>query len=334
MKIDACPTIDLARAAGGREPDALAREVDAALTSIGFFVVTNHGVPPGVVDRMTDACGQFFDSPLDSKLAIRSTAKGSQRGYVPFGDSALAYTFGASSPPDLKESFAMGPLDPPPRALASSTAFYAPNVWPAGRAEFRDAVSAFYRAMEGLTLELLRVFAAALSLPMDFFDARFDGHNSTLRAFNYPAQQVAPLPGQLRAGEHTDYGILTLLLADGAPGGLQVRTRAGEWLDIVPPTGSFVVNIGDLMMYWTNDRWLSNVHRVANPPAERAEAARRQSVAYFANPREDVRVECFSSCVAAGDLPRHSPVLAGEHRMKKIRAAAEQRAIVERTLVQ
>ncbi|MGE0386838.1 MAG: isopenicillin N synthase family dioxygenase [Gammaproteobacteria bacterium] len=311
-----CPQIDLGPYYGGSPgaAEAIAASIDRALRSTGFFMVTNHAVAPATVEAMSCACRAFFDLPLAEKMAIRNTASGSQRGYVPFGDSALAFTYGASSPPDLKESFAMGPPALPQGEAAGEC--YAPNVWPARPVEFRAAVEAYYAAMGDLARDLLRLFALALSMPEDFFDAGMAGHNSTLRAFNYPDLDATPLPGQLRAGEHTDYGLLTLLAGDAAPGGLQVRNRAGQWFDVVPPAGAFVVNIGDLMMYWTNDVWLSNVHRVAVPPADRAGSTRRQSIAYFANPREDVRVECLPTCIAPGQAPRNPPVGAGEHRVR------------------
>jgi isopenicillin N synthase-like dioxygenase len=178
--------------------------------------------------------------------------------------------------------------------------------------------------MEALSRRLFQVFALALGLPPDHFEAYFAGHNSTLRVINYPPQEVPPKPGQLRAGAHTDFGAFTILLSQNASGGLQVRTRDGRWIDIDAAPGSFVINIGDLMMMWTNDRWLSNLHRVANPASEFARTERRQSIAFFANPREEALIECIPTCVAPRAAPRHPPVIAGEHRLQKIRAASSQ----------
>ena len=113
----------------------------------------------------------------------------------------------------------------------------------------------------------MEIFALSLGVDRHFFADKIDHHPSSLAAVNYPDQATPPLPGQIRAGEHSDYGTLTILLSENKPGGLQVRTRAGEWQDVVTRPDSFVVNIGDLMMQWTNDRWISTVHRVVNPPA-------------------------------------------------------------------
>jgi isopenicillin N synthase-like dioxygenase len=124
----------------------------------------------------------------------------------------------------------------------------------------------------------------------------------------YPAPTAQPQPGQLRASAHTDYGGFTILSGEDVPGGLQVRTRAGRWIDVRTSPTVFVVNIGDLLMRWTNDRWLSNMHRVVNPPDGAGGA--RLSIAFFNHPNYDARIECLSSQGPA----RHPPVLSGEYR--------------------
>lgn len=322
------PIIDLAPFLAGRDDGRTAAAVDDALRSIGFFLITGHGVPAPLVAETNSICKAFFDLPMDQKMQIKNTAAGSHRGYIPYGESALAFTYGGNSPPDLKESFGMGPPELPGTAQAKGP-YYSPNVWPAAPAGFERTVTAYYQEMVRLTLDMMRLFAEALRMPPDTFARHFAGHhNSTLRALNYPDQPGDPLPGQLRAGAHTDYGAITILLGEDRPGGLQIRTRGGDWIDARPPANSFVINIGDLMMYWTNDVWLSNVHRVANPPRDAFGSSRRQSIAFFGNPREDALVECIPTCIPAGEKPKHPPVLAGEHRMKKIRAAAEQREAV------
>jgi isopenicillin N synthase-like dioxygenase len=122
----------------------------------------------------------------------------------------------------------------------------------------------------------------------------------------------APVEGQLRAGAHTDYGTLTIVRGDDVPGGLQVKVRSGEWVDIHPAPDSFICNIGDLMMRWTNDRWLSNLHRVANPPPEHASVP-RFSVAFFHNPNFDAEIKCIDPDAPA----KYEPVIFGEYYMGK-----------------
>ena len=320
--MNAIPIISLKRLHGTPgEASELAREVDEALTQIGFFIIVDHGIDPERV-RLADAeARNFFALPLADKMRIRSTAKGSPRGFVPPGAASLARSSGQLAPPsDIRESFGMGPPRLPEGVTAAARAFYSANVWPDTPLALRAALESYYEAMSELGQVMFTLFAQALDLPADFFDGVMDGHNSTLRVNHYPAQPEAPLPGQIRAGAHTDYGAFTILLPQNTSGGLQVRTRAGDWIDVLAPEDSFVVNIGDLLMRWTNDRWLSNLHRVGNPSQALAASEQRQSLAFFANPREDLLIECLPTCASADNPPRHAPVLAGQYRLSKILA--------------
>ena len=164
--------------------------------------------------------------------------------------------------------------------------------------------------MSELIVFLMRLAALALDVEEGFFDDKVDRSIGTMRLNYYPAQAVPPEPGQLRASAHTDYGGFTILSGEDVPGGLQVRTRADRWVDVPTSPTTFVVNIGDLLMRWTNDRWLSNLHRVVNPPAGAAASAARLSIAFFNHPNYDALIECLPSQGA----PRHAPVLSGEYR--------------------
>jgi isopenicillin N synthase-like dioxygenase len=166
----------------------------------------------------------------------------------------------------------------------------------------------------------MRVFAAALDLPEDFFEKSIDSPVSALRALNYPATSVPPMPGQLRAGAHTDYGSLTILLPQEGSRGLQIHTPKGEWHDVPPVPGAFVINIGDLMARWTNDRWVSTLHRVVNADGS---AARRQSLAFFHQPNWHAEIACLESCLAPGAEPLYEPVLSGPYLMSKFKATVK-----------
>ena len=217
----------------------------------------------------------------------------------------------------------MGPLDIAEQkdVLGGIGATYTPNVWPAEPAGFQAGITAYYRQMERLMDVLMELFAIGMDLPPRFFVDRFGNHNSTLRLNHYPAQAEAALPDQLRAGAHTDYGALTILLGQDRPGGLQVRTPDGGWIDARTNPHSFVINIGDLMMRWSNDTWLSNQHRVVNPPPGSGGAARRLSFAYFCNPNDDLMIECLSTCQSAERPVKYPPIRAGAHRFAKIEAS-------------
>src|SRR5262249_45683394 len=305
---------DLARA-------RIASTVSRALEGTGFFVIRGHGVRAQTIADLRDAAWRFFDLPLAEKIRSRKPIKGAFRGYVTAHDENLSYTENQDLPPDLKEFFAFGQFDygddPYYRQPFADVAF-PPNIWPERPVEFKAAATRFYREMEALTERLLRIFEKALGLKEGFFRDKFDHHAATVRLLNYPDQVEEPLSGQLRCGAHTDYGAITLLVVDNAPGGLQVLSRAGDWLAIPRVPNGVVLNIGDLMMGWTNDRWRSGLHRVVNPPRAATGSTRRLSLAYFANPNYDAVVECLPTCLEAGRLPLYAPIKAGEHRLQKI----------------
>ncbi len=177
--------------------------------------------------------------------------------------------------------------------------------------------------MEDLAARIMQVFAVALHLPEDAFAATIDKPISALRALNYPEQAVPPKPGQLRAGAHTDYGSLTILLPQAGSGGLQILDPAGEWVDVPPVPGAFVINIGDLMARWTNDRWVSTLHRVVNPQLAAGASSRRQSFAFFHQPNWHQEIACLPTCLAPGEKPKYEPVLSGPYLMSKFQATVK-----------
>jgi isopenicillin N synthase-like dioxygenase len=167
--------------------------------------------------------------------------------------------------------------------------------------------------------KLMHISALALDLDENYFDPYFDRMTTNLRFVDYPHQTVAPLKGQLRYGAHTDFGGFTILRQDDAPGGLQVLGPDKKWVEVKPIPGSFVVNTGDLIQRWTNDRWLSNVHRVTNPPLNASSSTRRLSVVFFSQPNHDADISALPSCVKPGEAGKYPPVKAYDHLMGKIR---------------
>jgi isopenicillin N synthase-like dioxygenase len=310
----AVPVIDLA---GSDVP----RAIDAACREIGFLIIGNHGVPDSIVESTFAAARAFFRQPAEEKLRCMA-ADGRIRGYLAPGKQALARSRGDQSPPDLLERFRMGRFDVPDDAYhrARAATWFVPNIWPAQPAGFADSLKTYFSAMEALADRLMRLFAPALELPPAFFDDKIDRHISNMYINYYPAQPVPPEPGQLRAGAHTDYGSLTILASTAALG-LQVRDGAGNWHDVAPPPGTFVVNLGDLMAQWTNDRWVSTMHRVVNPPRAAAETD-RMSLVFFHQPNDDALIECLPSCCANAP-PKYAPVTSGEHQALKLRRTFE-----------
>ena len=311
------PLVDLSRRAG---PDraAFAAELDTACRDIGFLLVAGHGVPPDLIRRMHAVTTAFFRLPESEKQPLR-VGNGRIHGWTGPRQSYLADTLtpGAAQAPDWKEGFSVGPVDTPPDLSAQEIPYFGRNLWPRQPDGFVEVWEDYFREMERLAADLMAAFALALRLPEDYFDNRIDRHITGLSAQYYPPQPAAPLHGQLRAGAHTDFGSLTILSTGEDPGGLQVRDHDGTWQDVGAAPDVFVVNIGDLMAQWTNDRWVSTLHRVANPPRERAHLP-RQSIAFFHQPNWHTMVECLPGCGGIANLPRHAPITSGAHFERKL----------------
>ncbi|WP_374441308.1 isopenicillin N synthase family dioxygenase [Stella sp.] len=322
----AVPTIDLAGFLAGRPGAATAagRAVDRACREVGFLTIVGHGVPAALVDATRAQARAFFDLPRDEKAKVARAAPAFNRGWGAVGEESLAKSLGAAAPPDYKEYLGIGPVDAgddPYFTQPAAFPHFAANRWPERPAELRPVFTEYFRAMERLASDLMRLFAVALDLPEGFFADKIDRQCGSLRVINYPAQEAGPADGQLRAGAHTDYGSLTILHAEDRPGGLQVRCTDGSWIDVRPRPESFVVNIGDLMAMWTNDRWVSTLHRVGNPARADAAASRRISLVFFHQPNYDAVIECLPSCLAPGAAPRHPPITSGAHRLLKLNRA-------------
>ncbi|MCC4307764.1 hypothetical protein LL252_04185 [Alcanivorax marinus] len=313
------PVIDIARFRFGDAEDrrAVAREVDRACTDIGFLIIDGHGVDPGLIERTRAVSREFFDLPEAEKRRVARPGVDVSRGYTGLEDESVARSRDATATQgDLNESLMIGPVDRPDEAYATAPAagqHFAPNIWPERPAALRPVWTEYYRAMGDLAATIMRIFALALDLDEDYFDDKIDKHISRLRLRNYPAQAQAPKPGQIRAGAHSDYGSLTILCTEDKPGGLQVCNAEGEWVDVPIVPGTFIINIGDLMERWSNDRWVSTLHRVVNPPAGAGGAARRQSIVFFHNPNYDARIECLPNCTREGEAPRYPVTTSGDH---------------------
>jgi isopenicillin N synthase-like dioxygenase len=304
-------------------------EVRAACEQTGCMLITGHGVPLDLIERVDRLWRAFFDEPLERKLEAAPADQNLFRGYYGMGSGALSYANGKPTPPDLRELYFINRLDPLPEpylARLGPTLDYVthPNIWPAGPPGLREASEAYYRALERLAGQLLAIFAVALDLPEDFFADKVDKHNSTFNILHYPDQREPPLPDQLRCGAHTDFGGLAIFHQDGAPGGLQIQGRDGAWTDVPELPGALGVNLGDTMSLWTNHRWISPMHRVNNPPPEVAASSRRQSLLYFLAPNFDALIECVPSCIRPGDPPSPPPMTVGELILSRARKATEQ----------
>jgi len=321
------PSVDLRPfiTGGADGKRAVARAIARACEEIGFFKIREHGLPPSLIERTFATADAFFANPQEVKNRFRPPTSASARGYHALRTKNLAKTLGYDNPPDLREQFYIGPLASRAAEFAhipGAAALYAENIWPDTPADYREVFTTAYRALEGIGHRLMRVFAVALDVDEGFFDDKIDRHFSTLPVNNYPEPDGEPLPNQIRAGEHTDFGSLTILAVSQRAGGLQVKLRDGSWLDVTAEPDEFIVNIGDMTQRWTNDRWLSNVHRVVNPPIATRSGSRRMSFGYFLHPNYDAEIACLPTCWGPDNPPRYPPVRAGDMMRQKLEARA------------
>jgi isopenicillin N synthase-like dioxygenase len=319
--------IDLRPFRDGSDADRrrVAEQFDHAARTSGFLSITGHGVDADLCAEMLDVTAQYFDLPAVEKMAHFVEDRAANRGYAPEGSEALAYSLGeADLPTDLFEAFNCGleltdeQLADPYFAEKRDTLFAA-NVWPSVPATFRETWLTYMQAVDGVANEVMSAAAVALGMPADHFVPYLDKGPTVIRANNYQRRPGAgdPLPNQMRMGAHSDYGSITVLLADPVPG-LQICDDAGHWHDVVPAPGSFTVNVGDLLAEWSNDRWRSTLHRVVPPPTGADGPVRRRSVAWFQQPNWDAVIECLPTCSDESNPPRYAPVTSGDHLMAKL----------------
>ncbi|MGR1219431.1 2-oxoglutarate and iron-dependent oxygenase domain-containing protein [Metapseudomonas otitidis] len=285
----------------------VATQIDTACRDWGFFYITGHGIPPERIDALLAAAKAFFALPEAEKLKIDITRTAHHRGYGAIATEQLDPT----QPSDLKETFDMGfhMAADHPEVLAGKP-LRGPNRHPElpGWAALMEQ---HYADMQALAQTLLRAIALALGIERDFFDARFAEPISVFRMIHYPPRHTARSADQPGAGAHTDYGCVTLLYQDDA-GGLQVRNVHGEWIDAPPIPGSFVVNIGDMMARWSNDRYTSTPHRVISPLG-----VHRYSMPFFAEPHPDTEISCLPNCSSADNPPKYPPVTSAEYLLSR-----------------
>jgi isopenicillin N synthase-like dioxygenase len=307
------PIIDLAARAA-------ACDFGAALERIGFAVVVGHGVPEPLIGATYDAVKTFFALPLADKMAYATSDQAKVRGYLPVGIESVALTLGKDQPADLCEALVFRNLQ---REAVRPATEWAPNLWPDRPPALAASVRNYCAEVYAFARRLYRITALALDLSEDFFEAAFADPQFSLRLVNYPDQVSPPLPNQLRYGAHHDYGGLTILRQDGAPGGLEICGHDGMWRNVPVIPHSFVINVGDLMSRWTNGRWRSTLHRVVNPPRELTGSTQRLSMVLFTTPNEQTEITCLPTCCDAEHPAQFEPVRAGAYVLAKIAKSME-----------
>ena len=323
------PVVDISPYTGPSTPDArraTARQLDEACATVGFVQILGHGVAQHVLTGLTDAVDAFFSLPLDVKNRYR--VQGANRGYSPPQSESLSLSLGiesASRMNDFFEAFNVGTEARSFPHLALSEDDYGLNLWP-DIDGFRAGTEAYFAEAARVARALTTAFADALEVPPDFFDRLTDHSVDVMRMNNYALPEGSvTLDGDLIGmSEHTDFGIVTVLWADQAPG-LQVLDGDGTWHDVSPVDGALLVNLGDLTARLTNDRWMSTLHRV-KPPIVGNTIQRRRSVAFFHDGNIDAVIATLPGLVDAGVAPGYEPIMVRDHIKAKLAGSRQGRA--------
>lgn len=308
------PVIDFAPAEGGTRAGKLevAKHLRDACINAGFMYVKNSGVTLSLVESTFSWAKRFLEETTpEQKQAVSMAVHGHNRGYFTIGEENLDPTSQAAG--DLKEGYNIGrelAADDPDR----NTPLCGTNAWPENFPGFREAMLAYFDAMNDLSRRMIRIFALSLDMPEDYFDKMVDRPLATMRFLHYPPQEGVITEEQLGCGAHTDFGCFTFLAQDGV-GGLQARNVAGEWIEIPSRTDCFVMNIGDMFQRWTNDLYISTLHRVINTSEKD-----RYSLPFFFDPNADAHIEALPTCVTPERPARYAPTTGLKHIMERLSA--------------
>lgn len=293
----------------GRDRKKRSKELDKICSEIGFLVLEGHGVSQKIISDQWTIVSEFFSSPLEIKREVKVPFLGYPYGWIGPDQEALAASKGEKTPPDLKESFNGGPLTIP-KNIKDPAAYefcYQPTLWPKID-EFKKTWETYYAAMEDLAKRIMAAFAEALGLESSYFDRFISNPISALRALHYPTTTDAIIEKQQRAGAHTDYGSLTILLPQVGTTGLQIKKK-NSWIDVPALEDCLIINIGDLMELWTAGRWVSTLHRVIARPNQPP----RKSLAYFHQPDWDSIINPINS-------GNYESVVSGPYLMDKFKS--------------
>lgn len=299
------PSLDLSRFTSGssEEKQAFVKELGDIYKEIGFVSVRNHGFDHELEAKLYAVLKKFFALPDEVKEKYDGSAFGGQRGYTGKGkEHAAGRTVG-----DLKEFYHVGKHIP-----GSNEISYAANIWPEEVSEMEAICEEAYQQLENVGKTMLSALALYLNLEEDYFDQKVDRAISILRPIHYfPIEDVSQIEeGAVRAAEHGDINLITLLMGASAEG-LQVKRRDGQWIPITAVPGQLVVNVGDMLERLTNGVLRSTIHRVVNPPVEKLKEP-RYSIPFFMHANPDTKLDCLSSCISADNPKQFEDITAGE----------------------
>ncbi len=287
-----------------KERLSIAQKIEVACQTLGFFYVKNAPIVPPLVAQLFAESERYFSQPLVEKNKMSWSRAACNFGYVELERERL----NENQPGDLKEALNLTPDHKKNlRNLANTQTDH-----------FQQTLLEFDQACGAIATLICQLLALALQLPESFFIDKHSQENHTLRLLHYPPLKRIPKVGQLRAGEHSDYGSFTLLFSDGIEG-LEIQTLSGNWISIPAQKNAILVNIGDLMERWTNRRFRSARHRVTLPHT-RLKQQSRYSIAFFCHPNDDVLIDCLDSCKSEDNPPQYAPILAAEYLVERLQA--------------
>lgn len=291
------------------QKEAFVYQLGKAYEDIGFAAVKNHLLPDELVDELYEQTKAFFALPEEVKEKYSDPGLAGQRGYTGWGkehakgrsvgDLKEFWHFGQYVPDQLKEEFG-----------------YPDNIQVSELDHFNEVGERAFKALEETGKHMLRAMALYLELDEFYFDKEIKYGNSILRPIHYAPITEEPPEGAVRAGEHEDINLITLLMGASADG-LEILNKDNRWIPVTSLKDHLVVNVGDMLQRLTNNRFKSTTHRVVNPPREKWHEA-RYSIPFFLHPRSDTRLDCLESCISAGHPKAYDDISAGEYLTERL----------------
>lgn len=305
MNLSSLPVLSL-----NQQPDAFAQEIGESFQTFGFAMVRDHGIDASLIRKGWDLTEAFFALPEAEKRGYFVEGLAGARGYTPFRSEIAK---GATAH-DLKEFWHIGRELSGGHALAGSMPA---NVWPSRPDGFRETFQQLYTAFDAVGAVILSRIAVWLDLPTDWFTPAIAHGNSVLRLLHYPPVEDAA-DGAIRAGAHEDINLITLLLG-AEEAGLELLNKDGNWIEVSPPEGALVINIGDMLQRLTNHVLPSTTHRVRNPDGARARHS-RYSMPFFLHLQSDFVIRTLPQCVTSENPDRYpQSITADEYLQERLR---------------
>lgn len=305
------PKLDLRKFTHGNDSEKaqFVQELGNAYEEIGFVAIKNHGVSNELLEQLYSVVKAFFDMPSEIKEKYDDSDGGGQRGYTGFGkEHAKNRNVG-----DLKEFWHFGQYPDESDTLYD---WYPKNKWVEEIPEFNTIGKDIYQALENTGITMLQAIALYLKIDENYFDDKVKNGNSILRPIHYPPITSEP-ENAIRAGEHEDINLITLLVGASADG-LEVLNKKGEYIGVTEVKDHIIVNVGDMLQRLTNDVLKSTTHRVVNPPREQW-ATPRYSIPFFLHPRPEVPLNCLETCISESNPKKYTDCTANEFLIERLK---------------